>query len=72
MTVLSGECIFIDRVALAKQGDNVIGSVRPSVCPSVCTLPSATKSKEESSSVEGVCVLNNCADAVDQLLIDVS
>ena len=31
---------FIDRIALAKQGDNRIGSVRPSVClsvrPSVC------------------------------------
>ncbi len=26
---------IIDRVALAKQGDNRIGSVRPSVCPSV-------------------------------------
>ncbi len=28
--------IFIDRVALAKQGDNALGSVRPSVCLSVC------------------------------------
>ena len=27
--------VFIDRVALAKQGDNGIGSVHPSVCPSV-------------------------------------
>ncbi len=27
--------IIIDREALAKQGDNGIGSVRPSVCPSV-------------------------------------
>ncbi len=32
----TSSCIFIDRVALAKQGDNRIGSVRPSVCPSVC------------------------------------
>ncbi len=30
--------IFIDRVALAKQGDNVLGSVRPSVCQFVCAL----------------------------------
>ncbi len=29
-------CLFIDRVALAKQGDNRIGSVRLSVRPSVC------------------------------------
>ncbi len=28
--------IFIDRIALAKQGDNRIGSVRPSVRLSVC------------------------------------
>ncbi len=28
--------IIIDRIALAKQGDNGIGSVRPSVRPSVC------------------------------------
>ncbi len=28
--------LFMDRVALAKQGDNALGSsVRPSVCPSV-------------------------------------
>ncbi len=27
---------FIDRVALAKRGDNGIGSIRPSVHPSVC------------------------------------
>ncbi len=25
--------IVIDRVALAKKGDNALGSVRPSVCP---------------------------------------
>ncbi len=30
--------IFIDRVALAKQGDYRIGSVRPSVRPFVCAL----------------------------------
>ena len=30
--------IFIDRVALAKQGDNRIGSVRPSVCVFVDAL----------------------------------
>ncbi len=29
------QSFFIDRVALAKQGDNALGSVRPSVCPSV-------------------------------------
>ncbi len=28
--------VIIDRVALAKQGDNVLGSVRPSVCVSAC------------------------------------
>ncbi len=30
--------IFIDCVALAKQGDNGIGSVRPSICLCVCCL----------------------------------
>ncbi len=28
--------IFIDQIALAKQGDNVLGSIRPSICLSVC------------------------------------
>ena len=31
----NGMFIFIDRIALVKQGDNRIGSVRPSVHPSV-------------------------------------
>ncbi len=64
--------LVIDHVALAKQGDNVLGSVRTSVRPSVrppvrppvCALtaepfdllPSATQSKEESLSVESVCL----------------
>ncbi len=30
--------LIIDRVALAKQGDNRIGSVRPFVCPFVCAF----------------------------------
>ncbi len=30
--------IIIDRVALAKQGDNAIGSIRRFVCPFVCAL----------------------------------
>ncbi len=29
--------LIIDRVALAKQGDNALGGVRLSVCPSVTT-----------------------------------
>ncbi len=32
------ECFVMDREALAKQGDNALGSVRLSVCPSVCAL----------------------------------
>ncbi len=32
-------------------------------------LLSATKSKEESLSVQGVCVWNDCMNAVDRLLI---
>ncbi len=31
-----GIVLFIDREALAKQGDNALGSVRPSVRPCVC------------------------------------
>ncbi len=34
---IKGKRMFIDRVALAKQGDNGLGSVRPSVRPSVNT-----------------------------------
>ena len=30
--------IIIDREALAKKGDNALGSVRPSVCPFVCVF----------------------------------
>ncbi len=30
--------IFIDLIALAKKGDNVLGSVRPCVCPFACAL----------------------------------
>ena len=32
------QSFFIDHVALAKQGDNVLGSVRLSICQFVCTL----------------------------------
>ncbi len=54
-----------------------------SVCPSVCAfwhaavdirgsaLPSATNRKEESLSVEGVCVSNNHVDAVDWLFFSI-
>ncbi len=42
--------IFIDCVALAKQGDNILGSVRPSVCALMA------EPFEESLSVEGVCL----------------
>ena len=31
-----GGVIFIDRIALAKQGDNVLAGVRPSIRLSVC------------------------------------
>ncbi len=30
--------LFIDRVAIAKQGDNTLGSIRPSFRSSVCAL----------------------------------
>ena len=33
--ILIEQHIFINRIALAKQGDNVLGSFCPSVCPSV-------------------------------------
>ncbi len=35
VNMITAKDIFIDREALAKQGDNALGSVRPSVCPSV-------------------------------------
>ena len=55
-------CIIIDRVALAKQGDNVLGSVRPSVRPSV-------RHHSHGWTEVFVCVLSCLADAVDRLLI---
>ncbi len=65
--------VIIDRVALAKQGDNVLGSVRLSVrlsvCAWICRVQQRAK-KGHYQSEEFVCVLNNRADAVDQLLID--
>ncbi len=70
--------IIIDRVALAKQGDNGIGSVRPSVCVCVCVcVCCAAKSNRSHYQSSGVrlCVCDqwayagNCADAVDRLLI---
>ncbi len=46
--------IIIDREALAKQGDNALGSVRPSVCPSVSRLKkSHYQSKEFSYGIRG-------------------
>ena len=63
--------IFIDRVALAKQGDNVLSSVCPSVCPSVrlsvCAHMVERAKKGHYQSKEVVCVSNNRADAVDRL-----
>ncbi len=58
--------MIIDRVALAKQGDNALGSVCLSVRPSVCLFVYA---------LIFVCVCKcvalaaNFADAVDRLLI---
>ena len=67
-------------LSTAKRGDNVLGSVRPSICPSVSlsvclfvcpsspvwtvwpltlALPSAARSKEESLSVQDVCLCVN-------------
>ncbi len=52
----------MDRIALAKQGDNEIGSIRPSVCLSVSV-------RSHNQSKVFVCVWNNCTDAVDRFLI---
>ncbi len=64
------------------EGDTVLGSIRPSVCPSVCLSVNALtaepqfwnkneKSNEKShfQSKVFVCVPTNRADAVDRLLI---
>ncbi len=75
--------IFIDGVALAKQGDKALRSIRPSVCPFVnlCALsawPNAEKSNNPKSAAKKshyqssvfVCVsVISSADEVDQLLI---
>ena len=75
--------IFIDRIVLAKQGDNVYGSIRPSVHPSVCALTAEQfdplgaqlcrvqqrAKKNHYQCRVFVCVSNNRADAVDRLFI---
>ncbi len=70
--------IFIDRIALVTQEDNTLGSIRLSVCLSVCpsspvwdsALPSAAKSNKshyQSKVSGGVCgKLRRC---IDKLLI---
>ena len=76
--LVAGICLIFcwQFLSTAKLGDNALGSVCLSVCPSirpfVCALLlSAAQSKEESLSVPMVfgCVSNNYADAVDRLLI---
>ncbi len=61
-SIILTKSIFIDRVALAKHGDNaLVASVYPFVSLSVCSsspvrgsaMPSAVQSKEDSS-VQGV------------------
>ncbi len=45
--------VFIDRIALSKQGDNALGSVRPSVRLDVCmhSLPSAAKKRADGGQI---------------------
>ena len=48
LDMLYGMVIFIDRLALAKQGDNALGSIHLSVCQcALAALTSAAKSREE-------------------------
>ena len=61
--------------SLVKQGDNALGSIRLSVCPSpLCRVQQRAK-KSHYQTMVFVCVsnnrsdANNRADAVDQLLI---
>ncbi len=62
--------IFIDRIALAKHVDNVLGYVRPSVCLSVCAI---MFKEYYYQSIDCVCNqgahADNLGDAVDQLLM---
>ncbi len=63
--------LIIDRIAVVKQGYNALGSVYPSVCPSVYLFVCAGKSNK--GNFKFLCVCNqgaymyNHADAVDQL-----
>ena len=50
--------IFIDRVALAKQGDNILGSVRLSVRQ--CALSPLNRLKSHYQSRVFVCVSRGC------------
>ncbi len=58
--------LIINHVALAKQGDNVLGSIRQSVC--ALTAEQRAKKSHYQSRVF-VCVSNNCAYVVNQLLM---
>ncbi len=62
--------IFIDGVALAKQGDNRIGSVHPSVSQRSHGRVQQRAKKSHYQFKVFVSVSNNRTDAVDRLLID--
>ena len=75
MTLVSRICNYRPR----SEGDNVIGSVRPSVCLSVCLselsclnrLTFDLDYRSEGLSVISRAFADNHADAVDQLLISI-
>ncbi len=65
--------VFIDNLALAKQRDNALGSVCPSVCSFVDKCVCKMVKSDHYQSEEFVChhgaYADNPADAVDQHLI---
>ena len=65
--------IFIDRVALVKQENNRFGRIYLSVCVFVCAV--VVELFDQSEKVVCMCnqrnYVDNFADAVDQLLIDI-
>ncbi len=58
-----------DRIAYAKQGNNVLGRpIHPSVCLSVCTLTAELSDKSHYQSEVFLCVSNNHSDFPVELL----
>ncbi len=66
------QLIFIDRVALAKQGDNALGSAPVSMCLACALTAEQQRSTTLITSLRYLAYSDNLADAVDRILISIA